>query len=249
MFKTKNNLRRNAKHKGHKNTKKSSSYVEDYNEVILNDLVENNESNNQDNVQEKPIRKKKRKKSINLNLGTKKKSTSDDDKNEKGKTLNKKYKSDNNEPKEIIGAESKKDTIETEVQPKDNKSPKSKKVQKESKKLSKKKSQKQSSEANTKKTKKKTTKKENNTSKENKGKKTVKKPRKEEEINTKAVEEIEVEEVNDQEDTVVEGNVFRNIKENEEFVDKNLQVEIEEEKTGEHKFDDIIWSDDKFPKN
>ena len=52
MFKTKNNLRRNAKHKEHKNTKKTSSYVEDYNEVILNDLVDDNKSNSEEHVQE-----------------------------------------------------------------------------------------------------------------------------------------------------------------------------------------------------
>ena len=56
MFKTKNNLRRNAKHKEHKNTKKTSSYVEDYNEVILNDLVDDNKSNSEEHVQEETIR-------------------------------------------------------------------------------------------------------------------------------------------------------------------------------------------------
>ena len=92
MFKTKNNLRRNAKHKEHKNTKKTSSYVEDYNEVILNDLVEDNKPNSKGNVQEETTRKTKKKKTINFNLGTKKKSTSDEDKNRKRKTSNKNIK-------------------------------------------------------------------------------------------------------------------------------------------------------------
>lgn len=85
MFKTKKNLGRNIKHKEHKNTKKTSQYEENYNEVILNDLVDENKVNNEDNVQEDPSRKTKKKKTINLNLGTKKKSTSDDHKNKKEK--------------------------------------------------------------------------------------------------------------------------------------------------------------------
>ena len=90
MFNTKKNLRRNAKHKEPRNNKKNSSYVEDYNEVILNDLVDENKSNNEDIVQEEPTRKKK--KAIKFNLGAKKKSTSNEDKNKKGKTLNKNIK-------------------------------------------------------------------------------------------------------------------------------------------------------------
>ena len=43
MFKTKNNLRRNAKHKQQKSTKKSYPYEEDYNEVILNDFIREDE--------------------------------------------------------------------------------------------------------------------------------------------------------------------------------------------------------------
>ena len=62
-------------------------YVEDYNEVILNDLVEDNKPNSEENVQEEPIRKTKKKKTINFNLGTKKKSTSDEDKNRKKKNF------------------------------------------------------------------------------------------------------------------------------------------------------------------
>ena len=45
MFKTKNNLRRNAKHKQQKSTKKSYPYEEDYNEVILNDLIKEDNEN------------------------------------------------------------------------------------------------------------------------------------------------------------------------------------------------------------
>ena len=72
MFKTKNNLRRNAKHKQQKSTKKSYPYEEDYNEVILNDLMKEDNENKVDNKEE-PARKTKKRKRINLNLGTKKK--------------------------------------------------------------------------------------------------------------------------------------------------------------------------------
>ena len=71
MFKTKNNLRRNAKHKQQKSTKKSYPYEEDYNEVILNDLIKEDNENKVDNKEE-PARKTKKRKRINLNLGTKK---------------------------------------------------------------------------------------------------------------------------------------------------------------------------------
>ena len=57
-----------------------------------------------------------------------------------------------------------------------------------------------------------------------------------------------MEDVSEEED-IVEGSVFRNIEAEEEFIDENHQVEAEEENLSEHKFDDIIWSDDKFPKN
>lgn len=259
MFRTKNNLRRNAKHKEHKNAKKTS-YVEDYNEVILNDLVDDNKSSNEDNVQEEPIRKTKKKKTINLNLGTKKKSTSNEDKNNQGKTLNKKHKNHNDDPKEIIDVDSKKDTPEVEAKPKDNKSTKpskSKKTQKQSQKSSKKKSKNQPSEENTKKSSKKASKKSNKATKEDKTNKTTKKSRrerKEEEINTKSVENVEnveieeVEELNDDEE-IVEGSIFRNIEEDEELMNQSHQAEAEEERVSEHKFEDIIWSDDKFPKN
>ena len=72
MFKTKNNLRRNAKHKQQKSTKKSYPYEEDYNEVILNDLIKEDNENKVDNKEE-PARKTKKRKRINLNLGTNKK--------------------------------------------------------------------------------------------------------------------------------------------------------------------------------
>ena len=51
MFKTKNNLRRNAKHKQQKSTKKSYPYEEDYNEVILNDLIKEDNENKVDLVE------------------------------------------------------------------------------------------------------------------------------------------------------------------------------------------------------
>ena len=56
MFKTKNNLRRNAKHKQQKSTKKSYPYEEDYNEVILNDLMkEDNENKVYGNIPNKNV--------------------------------------------------------------------------------------------------------------------------------------------------------------------------------------------------
>ena len=61
MFKTKNNLRRNAKHKQQKSTKKSYPYEEDYNEVILNDLMKEDNENKVDNKEE-PARKTKKRK-------------------------------------------------------------------------------------------------------------------------------------------------------------------------------------------
>ena len=62
------------------------------------------------------------------------------------------------------------------------------------------------------------------------------------------VEFEEVEDVSDEED-IIEGSVFRNMEDNEEFIDENNPIEAEEENLSEHKFEDIIWSDDKFPKN
>lgn len=260
MFKTKNNLRRNIKHKEHKNTKKPSQYVEDYNEIILNDLVDDNHVNKENEVQEEPIRKTKKKKAINFNLGAKKKSTSDEDK--KAKPLNKKHKSHSDEPKEIVDVENKKDTPEIESKPKDNKSSKTNKSTKSSKsnkssksakpekesKKSKKNSKNQSNEESTKKSSKKTSKKDSKPTKEDKSKKTSKKSRKEEDLKTKSVEDIEIEEIEELNEDTVEGSVFRNIEEDEGITDDNPQIEVEETES-EHKFDDIIWSDDKFPKN
>ncbi|MPN07621.1 hypothetical protein SDC9_154892 [bioreactor metagenome] len=39
------------------------------------------------------------------------------------------------------------------------------------------------------------------------------------------------------------------MEEDKESIDENPQIEVDEEKLSEHKFEDIIWSDDKFPKN
>ena len=258
MFKAKKNLRRNAKHKEQKSTKKSSPYVEDYNEIILNDLVDENKPSNEIDVQEEPIRKTK-KKGISLNLGNKKKSTSNEDKDRKRKTSNKKHKNDNDKPKEIIDTESKKEVAEVEAKPQENhptKSTKTKKHSAESKKASKKKSKNQPSEESSTKSKssKKSSKKENRPKKEEKTKKSPKKSRKEEELKTKSIEDIgieeveAVEEVNDEEE-IIEGSIFRNMEpEESEVKEGNIEIE-EKEKLSEHKFDDIIWSDDKFPKD
>lgn len=247
MFKTKSNLRRNPKHKEPKNTKKSSQYVEDYNEVILNDLVQDNKSDNEDNVQEEPMRKKK--KSINFNLGTKKKSNSNDD-NKKTKNLNKKHKSNSDQPKEIIDVEGKKDKTPTTSQPKESKS---KQIQKDSNKSSKKKSKNKPSEESTKKSNKKTSKKSSKPVKEDKekNKKSSKKSRKENELKTKSVEDLnigELEEVNN-EDNIVEGSIFRSGEQEKEIINEVDELEYQKDQVIEHKFDDIIWSDDKFPKN
>ena len=128
MFKTKNNLRRNAKHKQQKSTKKSYPYEEDYNEVILNDLMKEDNENKVDNKEE-PARKTKKRKRINLNLGTKKKSTSNN-------------KEEKDQPKEIIEVDSKKNSPEIEESnqkptPKNKKSNKPKRENRHSKKMSK----------------------------------------------------------------------------------------------------------------
>ena len=61
MFNTKKNLRRSPKHKQQKNNKKTSQYEEDYNEVILNDLMDNNNDKKEVEVQEEPRGTKKKK--------------------------------------------------------------------------------------------------------------------------------------------------------------------------------------------
>ena len=74
---------------------------------------------------------------------------------------------------------------------------------------------------------------------------------KKEEIKTKSIEEeqVEVEYINDNienennengEQEIIEGSIFRNMEE-ETLVN-------EEEKESEHKIENIIWSDNKFPK-
>ena len=237
MFKTKNNLRRNAKHKQQKSTKKSYPYEEDYNEVILNDLMKEDNENKVDNKEE-PARKTKKRKRINLNLGTKKKSTSNN-------------KEEKDQPKEIIEVDSKNNSPEIEESnqkptPKNKKSNKPKRENKHSKKMSKHKSNNNEQEESTKSSKKlNKSKKKDNQIKEEKSKRPSKKSKKEE-IKTKSIEEeqVEVEYINDNiengEQEIIEGSIFRNMEE-ETLVN-------EEEKESEHKIENIIWSDNKFPK-
>lgn len=78
-----------------------------------------------------------------------------------------------------------------------------------------------------------------------KGKKASKKSKKED-IKTKSVEDVEViEEMGEVEvendDEIVEGSIFRTIPE-------EIEIDEEEEKEVEHKMEDIVWSDKKFPK-
>uniref|UniRef100_UPI00262D0EFA hypothetical protein n=1 Tax=Terrisporobacter sp. TaxID=1965305 RepID=UPI00262D0EFA len=70
MFNKRSNFRRSVKHKQPKNSKKTPQYVEDYNEVILNDLVDENKVD-EVKMEEESIRKPKKKKGINLPLGNK----------------------------------------------------------------------------------------------------------------------------------------------------------------------------------
>ncbi|WP_455537918.1 hypothetical protein [Terrisporobacter sp.] len=215
MFKTKKNFRRNAKHKQQKNTKKTTQYEEDYNEVILNDLVDDNKENKDVKVQEKPTRKTKK----GFNLGAKKKSTSNEN-------INKKHKNNKSDPKEIIDVDSKKDLLESESHPN------TKKVHKKEKKLSKKKSPKKQAEPN----------------KSDKVKKAPKKSKRED-IKTQSVEEVEVDKINedneDNDEQITESSVFRSA----EDIKENPTSESKEKSQSESKPEDIIWSDDKFPKN
>ena len=66
MFRGKNSFERNVKHKQHKSNKKNTQYEEDYNEVILNDLVNENNENKVEN-QDEPERKSRKRKNINFN--------------------------------------------------------------------------------------------------------------------------------------------------------------------------------------
>ena len=250
MFKTNKNLRRNMKHKQQKSTKKNSQYVEDYNEVILNDLVSENKEDDKVDVQEEPTRKNKRKR--RLNFGNSKKSTSSEELNKKEKPLNKKHKMEKGQPQEIVDVDEKKNTqqVEEENSPKINK-----KEKKHSKKSSKNKlnddANKENPKKSSKKSSKKPSKKHSEPSKEEKSKKPSKHSAKKEEIKTKSIsnEDMEVETIEEVEvedtDDIVESSIFRSADEGDQ--NENSQF-YEEDNINENKLEDIIWSDDKFPK-
>ena len=121
------------KHKLQKSSKKNTNYEEDYNEVILNDLVNENKEENNAETQEEPVRKTHKKKRINLALGNKKKSTTGEKDNQDTGTLNKKHKSNKEQPKEIIDTDSKADSVEVENNSNQKPSKKNKKSSKSNK--------------------------------------------------------------------------------------------------------------------
>lgn len=238
MFKKRNNIRRNAKNKQHKNTKKSPQYVEDYNEVILNDLVVENK------IEEEPVRNTKKKKSLNFSLTGKKKTNSSS-------------KNQNNQPEEIIELESKKQEEFTDQQ-ETSKTTKSKKKHSNQDKLqgsknqlskgSKSKKQSQQQDENIKKPKNKTSNKQNNQENMNyKNKKSSKKriKKEDEKVKAKAVDDLQIEGIDgiEEVDENIGGDIFRNIS------DEELRNENVESFESIKEFENIVWSDDKFPKN
>ena len=250
MFKANNNLRRSKKYKSNKGSTKKTSYEEDYNEIILNDLVDKSKEDNNTEVEENQIRKPNKRKKINLNLGKKKTSNSPDKNIKKEKTSNKKYKSDNDQPKEIIDINMKAEEHSIES----NTTQSSKKNMKNTKK-SKKKANNNVNEEKINKSNKKSPKKQHKKEevKESNKKKPSKKSKKED-MKTKSVENIEIndienidnieENINEQ---ITEPSIFRSI--SEVGIDENTKINEDLEKENEYKFNDIVWSDDKFPKD
>ncbi len=253
MFNNRNNFRRSVKHKQPKNTKKTPQYVEDYNEVILNDLVDENKVD-EVNAEEEPARKAKKKKGINLTLANKKKSTTTES-NKKSRPSDKKHKK--YEPEEIIEIDNKKEESKSQQTSQQNvksKKKNSKQSKFQSKKNSNKKTQSEPQEESMKKTHHKSSKKHSIENKEENHKKHNKRrvKKEEEKVNLSSLEDENIanEEVNEVPEEIVDLGVFRNIS-SEEIERKDTQ-EIENDmakEDSEHKFNNIVWSDDSFPKD